>query len=580
MHSLAGVHHPYLCHQRSYTLPPGPLTARSFHRTTAAKTLQCLRLDSSVRRCCCRSIDIAGSGIIQAGANAGDGVSVNADVAAMQIDNEAGNQKAKIYPTKAIVKVSDGSLTVKQVKVEHERLVPDWKWVVEEINENSFATTFPSSAELKRMDDWGPVEARSAKAKLTISEKKDAEVYKSEIPKVWVQFHGLPSDLRNFPIIWAVGTILGATKMVDMKFTKRFGRPRLRVVVLSPKLIPDLVDVVIGDFVYELQFRLEIEEEENDLRLIDMDNQPGESGKKDDDLDILNKDPTPNAKESDSNKENTKKDKKDGSSSAPPAAKNSNKGTQAALLSRPTMELKSIGLFDSTKAWVLKSFDGPLNSKSPVQTPAENTTPTRWSKRNVAIGDQDSTERAAKLKACKNLEEPNNSDSADELDLLAINQLCGEIAEGTSEGEAIDLCDLQEPQPIDWEYYRKGIGSKVVDMYKEAYKKYKVHSHNRNGLCAVAFMDDHYLVLSAFSLLNMDPAEADKLMKIQRDLDETKIILHKTIESVLARGERLDSLVEKSSDLSAASQVAIIIYGSFKRKLSTCHLLYVSLSIQ
>jgi hypothetical protein len=29
---------------------------------------------------------------------------------------------------------------------------------------------------------------------------------------------------------------------------------------------------------------------------------------------------------------------------------------------------------------------------------------------------------------------------------------------------------LQEPQPIDWEYYRKGIGSKVVDMYKVAYE--------------------------------------------------------------------------------------------------------------
>ncbi|GMN64060.1 hypothetical protein TIFTF001_033136 [Ficus carica] len=53
-----------------------------------------------------------------------------------------------------------------------------------------------------------------------------------------------------------------------------------------------------------------------------------------------------------------------------------------------------------------------------------------------------------------------------------------------------------------------------------------------------------------------DPAEADKLMRIQRELDETKIILHKTIDSVLARGEKLDSLVEKSSDLSAASQLA------------------------
>ncbi|CAD6228026.1 unnamed protein product [Miscanthus lutarioriparius] len=52
-----------------------------------------------------------------------------------------------------------------------------------------------------------------------------------------------------------------------------------------------------------------------------------------------------------------------------------------------------------------------------------------------------------------------------------------------------------------------------------------------------------------------DPAEADKLLKIQRDLDETKIILHKTIDSVLARGERLDSLVEKSSDLSISSQL-------------------------
>ncbi|KAG5398635.1 hypothetical protein IGI04_020449, partial [Brassica rapa subsp. trilocularis] len=44
-----------------------------------------------------------------------------------------------------------------------------------------------------------------------------------------------------------------------------------------------------------------------------------------------------------------------------------------------------------------------------------------------------------------------------------------------------------------------------------------------------------------------DPVEADKLLKIQRELDETNIILHKTIYSVLARGEKLNSLVEKTS---------------------------------
>ncbi|KAK4757568.1 hypothetical protein SAY87_018869 [Trapa incisa] len=92
------------------------------------------------------------------------------------------------------------------------------------------------------------------------------------------------------------------------------------------------------------------------------------------------------------------------------------------------------------------------------------------------------------------------------------------------------------------------------------HEEYKVHAYNKNGLCTVGFMDDHYPVRSAFSLLNQvldeylksfgdswrsaqadntqpwpylnealtkyqDPAEADKLLKIQRELDETKIIL-------------------------------------------------------
>jgi synaptobrevin family protein YKT6 len=67
-----------------------------------------------------------------------------------------------------------------------------------------------------------------------------------------------------------------------------------------------------------------------------------------------------------------------------------------------------------------------------------------------------------------------------------------------------------------------------------------------------------------------NPTEADKLLKIQRDLDETKVILHKTIDSVLARGERLDSLVDKSTDLSMASQV---FYKQAKKANQCCTIL-------
>jgi synaptobrevin family protein YKT6 len=64
-----------------------------------------------------------------------------------------------------------------------------------------------------------------------------------------------------------------------------------------------------------------------------------------------------------------------------------------------------------------------------------------------------------------------------------------------------------------------------------------------------------------------NPAEADKITKIQNDLDETTQILHKTIDSVLERGVKLDNLVERSNDLSAQSKM---FYKQAKKTNSCC----------
>ena len=64
-----------------------------------------------------------------------------------------------------------------------------------------------------------------------------------------------------------------------------------------------------------------------------------------------------------------------------------------------------------------------------------------------------------------------------------------------------------------------------------------------------------------------DPAAADKVTKIQKDLDETTQILHKTIDSVLERGVKLDNLVERSNDLSAKSKM---FYKQAKKTNSRC----------
>ena len=43
-----------------------------------------------------------------------------------------------------------------------------------------------------------------------------------------------------------------------------------------------------------------------------------------------------------------------------------------------------------------------------------------------------------------------------------------------------------------------------------------------------------------------DPQAADKICKIQKELDETMDVMHQTIDKVLERGVKLDDLVEKS----------------------------------
>ncbi|KAL7628909.1 palmitoyltransferase [Parahypoxylon ruwenzoriense] len=130
---------------------------------------------------------------------------------------------------------------------------------------------------------------------------------------------------------------------------------------------------------------------------------------------------------------------------------------------------------------------------------------------------------------------------------------------------------------------------------------YTFHAYGRTeGVCGIIISDQQYPALVAHQLLSkvmdeflaahprsswsagqsiampelndyltkyQDPHQADSIMKIQRELDETKITLHKTIESVLQRGEKIDDLVAKSDGLSNQSKM---FYQQAKKQNSCC----------
>ncbi|KAI5356945.1 putative Longin domain, v-SNARE, coiled-coil domain-containing protein [Septoria linicola] len=100
--------------------------------------------------------------------------------------------------------------------------------------------------------------------------------------------------------------------------------------------------------------------------------------------------------------------------------------------------------------------------------------------------------------------------------------------------------------------------SKVLDEFLSRYPR--TAWENSNG-------EVPFAQLKEYIVKYQDPQAADSIMKIQKELDETKIVLHKTIESVLERGEKIDSLVAKSDGLSAQSKM---FYTQAKKQNSCC----------
>ncbi|KAL6456448.1 hypothetical protein MHYP_G00349920 [Metynnis hypsauchen] len=149
---------------------------------------------------------------------------------------------------------------------------------------------------------------------------------------------------------------------------------------------------------------------------------------------------------------------------------------------------------------------------------------------------------------------------------------------------------------------RSGFGTRASVSEKE----YMCHMQIRDdGLSAVVIADSEYPQRICFSLLDkvldefsrqvddrqwptgtpetirftaleeylnkyQNPREADALTRVQAEVDETKIILHRTMESLLDRGEKLDDLVQKSEELGQTSKA---FYKTARKQNRCCKMM-------
>ena len=77
---------------------------------------------------------------------------------------------------------------------------------------------------------------------------------------------GVPYEIRSFLLLWAVGTILGATQKVDITYLMRTGVVRLLVAVLDANAVPTDADIMVNRNMYRIFFKVdEILRDEEDF---------------------------------------------------------------------------------------------------------------------------------------------------------------------------------------------------------------------------------------------------------------------------------------------------------------------------
>ena len=161
----------------------------------------------------------------------------------------------------ARVSVVDGVLSDDQLILQLRRIVPvKWNWELKGLGEGQFLAQFPSKSELQRSIAYGGANAMGEGVPEGTRLQFEEWHEKEEgflLPKVWVRVRCIRELLREFLILWAVGSLLGSTQTVDMETTRKSEFGRIMVAVLDLKLIPRKLDVVIGDHYFDLEFEVE-----------------------------------------------------------------------------------------------------------------------------------------------------------------------------------------------------------------------------------------------------------------------------------------------------------------------------------
>ncbi|KAM0915235.1 hypothetical protein ACQ4PT_010998 [Festuca glaucescens] len=137
-------------------------------------------------------------------------------------------------------------------------LMENFQWEIYNFQNNVFRVKFPNKFEAQRMKTFRTYPVPDRASDLIFEDWSALEDPLYMLPEVWLRVRGIPADVRtDFLSLWAVGTLFGKTKEVDMIHTRKNKELRLQIGCLDHTLIPETTDVFIQRGFFKLSFEVE-----------------------------------------------------------------------------------------------------------------------------------------------------------------------------------------------------------------------------------------------------------------------------------------------------------------------------------
>jgi hypothetical protein len=158
------------------------------------------------------------------------------------------------------VTVSGGQLSIQEIIVQLQWIVPEesYQWEVVQVEDNVYRVNFPSKMDLVRVQHFGRFNVPNSEIFMTFDFWKRSVDPIWRADDVWVRVYDIPTPvLDDFLALWALGTLFGKTRDIDMVFTRANDVLRILITCLDPTLIPARMDIRVLDDFYRMRFEVE-----------------------------------------------------------------------------------------------------------------------------------------------------------------------------------------------------------------------------------------------------------------------------------------------------------------------------------